>query len=118
MSAVAEPPYVDPGPGSGTPDALVLDIGGDAGALVVHAGEAWIGAELDVTRAGEPRSHHRHLLIRRLRTAGAYVFAGVLPSLQAGSYTVWDPDGRELAAVVVAGGRVTEVHADISGDSP
>jgi hypothetical protein len=107
----AELPYVDPGPGSGPPDALVLDIGGDTGALLVHAPEAWIGLELDVTRAGARRSHHRHLMIRRLRAVGGDVIAGVLPQLDAGSYTVWDPQGAALAEVTVKGGRVIEVHA-------
>jgi hypothetical protein len=108
----AELPYVDPGPGSGPPDALVLDIGGDTGALVVHAPEAWIGVELDVTRVGEPRSHHRHLMIRRLRAVGGDVVAGVLPQLAGGSYTVWGPDGASLAVVSVEGGRVAELRAD------
>lgn len=110
-SVTPERPYVDAGPGAGPPDALVLDIGDTAGALVVYAAEAWIGSELDVTRAGEPRSHHRHLMIRRLRVAGRDVFAGVLPSLDAGAYTVWGPDGGELAAVTVEGGRIHEVVA-------
>ena len=108
---MTEQPYVDPGPGAGPPDALVLDIGSGTGALVVFACEAWVGAELDVTRAGEPRSHHRHLMIRRLRVAGHDVFAGVLPSLDTGAYTMWDPDGSELAAVRVEGGRIHEVAA-------
>lgn len=105
-----EAPYVDPGPRTGPADALVLDIGHGSGALLVHAPDAWIGAELDVTRAGEPRSHHRHLMIRRLRTGHGDVIAGVLPSLDAGDYTVWDPDGAALADVVVESGRITEVQ--------
>jgi hypothetical protein len=112
MTHAVEEPYVDPGPRSGPPDALVLDIGADDGALVVYAAEAWVGAELDVTRTGEPRSHHHHLMIRRLRSVGGDVFAGVLPELTAGSYTVWGVDGNELASVCVEGGRVTELHAE------
>ena len=112
MSA-AELPYVDPGPRSGPPDALLLDIGGDAGALLVHAPEAWIGVELDVTKAGEPRSHHRHLLIRRLRAVGGDVVAGLLPDLTAGAYTLWGPAGEPLASVTVEGGQVTEVHTRV-----
>jgi hypothetical protein len=108
--AGGEAPYVDPGPRSGTADALVLDIGSDTGALVVYAPAAWIGAELDVTALGEPRSHHRHLMVRRLR-AGVDVIAGVLPSLPAGDYTVWGPTGERVAAVVVAAGSVAEVWA-------
>jgi hypothetical protein len=107
----SERPYVDPGPGAGPADALVLDIGESTGALVVYAAESWIGSELDVTRSGHPRSHHRHLMIRRLRVAGRDVFAGVLPSIDAGRYTVWDPAGGELAVVTVEGGRVREVAA-------
>ena len=51
-------------------------------------------------------------MIRRLRAVGGDVFAGVLPELVAGAYTVWDPDGAELARVEVEGGRVVEVHAE------
>jgi len=106
----AEAPYVDPGPGRG-PEALVLDIGGGTGALLVHAPDAWIGVELDVTRVGEARSHHRHLMIRRLRAGGSDVIAGVLPSIDAGSYTLWGPDGAPLADVLVESGRITEFTA-------
>src|SRR5271169_144872 len=101
---LAEAPYVDPGPGGGPADSLVLDIGAGTGALIVHGPDAWIGVELDVTRAGEPRSHHRHLMIRRLRTGGGDVVAGVLPSLDADRYTVWGPDGSALAQVVIESG--------------
>ena len=107
-----EAAYVDPGPGGGPADALVLDIGAGTGALLVHAPEGWIGVELDVTRAGEARSHHRHLMIRRLRTGGGDVVAGLLPSVDAGRYTVWGPDGSPLADVLVESGRVTEVEPD------
>jgi hypothetical protein len=104
-----EAPYVDPGPRSGPADALVLDIGLDAGAMVVYAPEGWIGDELDVTREGEPRSHHRHLQVRRLRAPVGDVVAGVLPSLPAGRYTVWGTSGSEVATVAVAAGEVTSV---------
>jgi hypothetical protein len=106
---VAEVPYVDPGPRSGPADALMLDIGGDIGALVVEAPDEWVGAELDVTRDGEPRSHHRHLLVRRLRVARADVIAGVLPALPAGRYTVWGPTGGPVATADIAGGAVTSI---------
>ncbi|HZQ59469.1 MAG TPA: hypothetical protein VFA84_15620 [Acidimicrobiales bacterium] len=106
---MSEAPYVDPGPRSGAPDALVLDIGGEIGALVVHAPPSWIGTELDVTAEGEPRSHHRHLLVRRLHAGGHDVVAGVLPSLPAGAYTVWGPSGSPVASVSVSGGTVATV---------
>src|SRR5579871_699558 len=103
MSA-REAPYADPGPRSGPPDSLVLDIGADTGALVVQAPPDWIGVEVDVTAVGEPRSHHRHLMVRRLRTLTGDVIAGVLPSLPAGRYTIWSPSGPALTCVDVAVG--------------
>jgi hypothetical protein len=112
--ATTEAPYVDPGPRSGPADALVLDIGLDAGALVVYAPEPWIGDELDVTAEGEPRSHHRHLLVRRLRAGVGDVVAGVLPSLPAGAYTVWGPSGAVVARVEVSAGHVAEVVAPVA----
>jgi hypothetical protein len=104
-----EAPYVDPGPRSGPADALVLDIGGDTGAVVVHAPEPWVGAELDVTAEGAPRSHHHHVLVRRLRSPGGDVVAGVLPSLPAGRYTVWGPSGSVVASVAVTAGEVASL---------
>jgi hypothetical protein len=109
MRAAVEAPYVDPGPRSGPADALVLDIGPGTGALVVHAPPSWIGLELDVTRAGEARSHHRHLLIRRLRAGVGDVVAGVLPSVPEGRYSVWGPSGGVVATVAVVGGSVATV---------
>ena len=108
---LTEAPYVDPGPRTGPADGLVLDIGLDTGALVVYAPASWVGLELDVTRVGEPRSHHRHLLVRRLRAPVGDVVAGVLPSLPAGQYTVWRPSGPALASVAIAAAEVTEVSA-------
>ncbi len=107
--SVAEAPYVDPGTRSGPPDALVLDIGDGAGALLVRAPEEWVGAELDVTVEGAPRSHHRHLLIRRMRAVGRDITAGVLPSLEEGRYTVWGPSGEPVGTVEVTSGQVTSL---------
>jgi len=38
-----EAPYVDEGPTNGPPDALVLDIGEDIGALILYAEEGCLG---------------------------------------------------------------------------
>ncbi len=84
-----EQSYEDPGPLSGPPDALVLDIGDDIGALVLYADESCLGAEVDITPTGAPRSHHIHTMIRRRRASGRDVVAGLYPQLAAGTYTVW-----------------------------
>jgi hypothetical protein len=65
-----EAPYVDEGPTDGPPDALVLDIGDDIGALILYAEEECLGQEIDLTPVGAPRSHHMHTMIRRRRGVG------------------------------------------------
>ena len=106
-----EEPYVDEGPTVGPADALVLDIGGDVGALILHAEAGCLGVEVDVTPLGAPRSHHLHTMIRRRRAFDREFIAGVYPELSEGMYTVWGVDGVPLGAVEIVGGSVTEFHA-------
>lgn len=110
-SGVEEEPFVDSGPTDGPPEALVLDIGGDIGALILFADESCLGQEIDLTPAGLPRSHHTHNLIRRRRAANREIIAGVYPELQAGTYTVWGLDGEPLGSTTIHGGQVSEFHA-------
>jgi hypothetical protein len=106
-----EAPYVDEGPTDGPPDALVLDIGEDIGALILYAEEGCLGHEIDLTPVGAPRSHHMHTMIRRRRGVGREFIAGVYPELSEGDYTVWGLDGHPLGAVTIVGGRVSEFRA-------
>jgi hypothetical protein len=109
--ARAEVPYVDEGPTDGPPEALVLDIGGEIGALVLYAEEACLGLEIDLTPAGAPRSHHLHTMIRRRRAVDREFIAGVYPELAQGTYTVWGVDDRPLGEVVIVGGQVSEFRS-------
>ncbi len=108
--ASAEAPFHDDGPG-GAPVSLVLDIGGDIGALILYADEQCLGREIDLTPVGVPRSHHTHTMIRRRCAVDREFVAGVYPELAAGAYAVWGTDGEVIAEVVIAGGRVTEFDA-------
>jgi len=91
-------------------DALVLDIGGRVGAVIVYTGPAWEGRELDLTPAGSPRSHQLHNVVRRRTTpAGESLFAAVFPEVQEGTYTLWGTAGP-LGQVVVTGGKVSEIR--------
>ena len=90
-------------------ETLVLDIGGDIGALVLITDPAWIGEEVDVTPSGAPRSHHVHTVIRRRRAGTTDIAVGVYPELTAGDYTVWGLDGEPAGGVTITGGRVSEL---------
>src|ERR1700734_2906630 len=100
-----EAPYVDAGPTVGPAEALVLDIGGDVGALILYSEESCLGLEIDVTPVGAPRSHHMHTMIRRRRAVDREVIAGVYPELLEGTYTVWGIDNQPLGDVAVVGGQ-------------
>jgi len=108
-----EAPFIDDGPTDGPPDALILDIGDDIGALILYADESCLGVEVDLTPAGAPRSHHMHTMIRRRRTFDREFIAGVYPELLEGTYTVWGIDGHPLGEVTIVGGQVSEFR---SGD--
>jgi len=109
--ASTEAPYVDEGPNAGPAEALVLDIGGDIGALILYSEEACLGMEIDVTPVGAPRSHHMHTMIRRRRAADRELIAGVYPQLVEGTYTVWGIDGQPLGEVDIVGGHVSEFQS-------
>jgi hypothetical protein len=107
----AEPAFVDEGPLSGPAESLVLDIGGDVGALVLFAELICLGLEIDLTPVGECRSHHLHTMIRRRRAVDREFVAGVYPELTSGTYVVWGVDGQPLGQVVIVGGTVSEFQA-------
>ena len=95
------------GPGHGRPESLVLDIGGDVGALILYADEECLGLR-DRHHAGgrDRRATTLHTMIRRRRAVAREFVAGVYPELPAGTYTLWGLDGKPLTEVVIAGGRV------------
>jgi hypothetical protein len=106
-----ETPFDDSAGRDGRPEFLVLDIGGDVGALVLYADEECLGREIDLTPAGTARSHHTHTMIRRRRAPDRELVVGVYAELTAGSYTAWGLDGEPIADVTIRGGQVSELHA-------
>ncbi|SRR5579883_970507 len=86
---------------------VVLDIGGDIGALIVHAGPELLGREVEASPVGHAWLRtHTEILERRANGTSSY--AAVFPALPAGSYTIWknEQDGDEVA---VSGGAIAEL---------
>jgi hypothetical protein len=113
--AGGEEPFEDSGPRSGPPDALVLDIGDDVGALIIYAEEACLGSEIDLTPVGAPQSHHIHTMIRRRRATNRDVIAGLFPELREGRYTVWGLGSEPIGEVTIVGGQISEFHGGDCG---
>jgi hypothetical protein len=95
----------DPPPSRG----IVLDIGGDIGALVLFAPHALLGAEVEVSPS-TPGAARVHAIVREQTTPKGTVVAAVFPELTEGGYTLWGRGGSTAPAgtVVIEGGRVTE----------
>ena len=111
----------NPNAGQGS---VLLDIGGDVGAVVLHLPAAYEGAEVAYRREGQahashehdhPHDHaHAHPHVPHVAVVGRpagerLAYAAVFPELVAGRYVLTLPDESELP-VDVAGGAVTELR--------
>ena len=101
-------PFAEPKLPPSRQGTVVLDIGGDVGALVVHATEALCGSEVELAHPGES-TPFVHTDVRERQLPDGSVYAGVFPALAVGTYTVLGRNGDALQDVAVAAGRVTEV---------
>jgi hypothetical protein len=95
--------------GAGT---VVLDLGAGIGALVLYTPAALDGEEIEISRAGHPRTHSR---VRPRQTSAGLRYAAVYPGLPAGDYTIWHPaappgDDHPVTTISIAGGTVTTCH--------
>jgi len=88
---------------------FVLDIGDDAGALVVYTPPDMKDEEVEISWDGArpPRKVHTGVVERPLN--GKPVCTAVFPSLQAGTYTLWRPDPPPMAGFEIQPGKVTEL---------
>jgi hypothetical protein len=90
------------------PEPVVLDIGGDIGALIVYAEEGLIDTPVEVSPTGsDEEKFHQHVLERPMPDGTSY--AAVFDKITAGRYTLWlhgEPRERDFEIV---GGAVAEV---------
>ena len=88
--------------------AVILDIGGDIGALVVHASAEDDAAEIEISRGADPAAPRSHNQVHPRRTPAGTVYSAVYPSLAAGEYTVWRDEHTPEATLTIRGGQITE----------
>lgn len=89
------------------PATVVLDIGADTGALVLHTEAGLDGREIEISPcAGGPRTHSQ---VRERRVAGTVRYAAVYPSLSAGDYLLWRDEVTPATTVTITGGEITSV---------
>ena len=90
------------------PEHVVLDIGGDIGALILHASAGMLGVEVEISATGQDdRRSHKDVLEREIEGRPAYT--AVFDNIREGSYTLWVDDVACERDVVVSGGAISEV---------
>jgi hypothetical protein len=88
--------------------SVMLDIGEDVGALVVHVDSPLLGHEVEARPVGGPqRPMHADVLERQ--TPHGPLYAVVIPGLLAGRYTVWLDGSLPWGDVEVSAGLVAEL---------
>ncbi|HTU73627.1 MAG TPA: hypothetical protein VMG38_08915 [Trebonia sp.] len=91
--------------------SVVLELGGDTGALVLHVPARLHGAEIEISPQGGSRPGHRtHALVRERVTASGTSYAALYPDVPAGRYTIWGDDGAPAGTTVISGGQVASFH--------
>jgi len=90
------------------PEHVVLEIGGDLGALIVYTGGDLHGREIEISpRGADDHRSHKDVLERRRGATPA--FAAVFDRVETGTYTLWLDGAARERDVAVRGGAVTEL---------
>ncbi len=101
-------PHQDENPHAGQ-GSVLLDIGGDIGALVVTMPAAMLGEEVEVVTGLEPTGLHRpHVAVVPRSVDGGTLPSLVFPELVEGSYALVPKGTDDVRLTVdVRGGQVT-----------
>ena len=90
------------------PEAVVLDLGGDVGALILYTDREMLGIEVEISASGEDdRRSHKEVLEREI--GGRPVFSAVFDNVPAGRHTLWVNDAARQRGILVKGGEVAEL---------
>ena len=88
--------------------SVVLDIGGDFGALILLAPESMLLDEIEISPVGRDDAR-THVAIRERRGPRGRQWAAIYPRLAAGHYTVWNQRGEPADRVSIDGGFVAQL---------
>jgi hypothetical protein len=90
------------------PEFVVLEIGGDVGALILRTDPDMHCTEIEISPADEDdlRSH-KEVLERSIN--GEPAFTAVFDGLRGGTYTLWAAGKSPVRGVKVSGGAITQL---------
>ena len=99
MSTIHGHHHAPTGPG------VLLDIGGDVGAVVVHLGDDPVDDELEIQPVGDPAGRF-HTGVHDRVVGGAVTRTAIFPEVRTGTYELLDRHASPFAVVVAVGGQV------------
>jgi hypothetical protein len=88
--------------------SVVLDIGGNVGALILHVAAAEQGREIEISPTSTP-DRRTHAAVRERVVESGSIHCVVYPSLIAGAYTIWSDATTPAGSAYVTGGEITEL---------
>jgi len=100
----------EPAAGPSGHGTVVMELGGDIGALVLYTPAGLDGREIEISRDDDPGARRTHSQVRRRHLAGATTYAAVYPGLRAGTYTIWADQQNAAATAVITGGQIAACH--------
>jgi hypothetical protein len=90
-------------------ETVVLDIGGNFGALVLYTPPEFHGREIEISPVGEETQRVHTAVLERI-VGGRRLFAAVFPKLPAGLFRLWIDDERaRVKHALISAGKVTEL---------
>jgi hypothetical protein len=90
------------------PEFVVLDIGEEIGALIIHADPELHGLEIEISPADDDE-HRSHKEVLERDSGGKPAYTAVFDQLPAGTYTLWSAGVARVRGVAVAGGQIVEL---------
>jgi hypothetical protein len=94
--------------GRSHPEFVVLEIGEDLGALIVHTDAHMHGIEVEISPTDDDCARsHKEVLERTV--GGRPAFTAVFDRLPGGTYTLWTGGVARTRGVAVAGGEISEL---------
>jgi hypothetical protein len=97
-------------PGPSNTGSVVLNVGADIGALVLHTPADLDGREIEISPYGIPAARRTHSQVRERRAGGSTQHAAVYPGLTAGDYIIWRDATTPAGLVTINGSHVTSYH--------
>ena len=102
-------PEAGPAVNTAASASLALDIGTEAGALVIYPAERFRGREIEISHE-HGHGHRVHTGVHERTTRAGSLLTAVFGSLPAGDYLVWETDTQPASTVAVHAGVVTEMR--------